>query len=294
MSNTIFLASEIEQPDYHKALFHIVPVPYEHSVSYGEGTEQGPSSILKASSQLETYDQLGGEPHEDGIYTHSDIDCRGDAIDVMQRIRQVTHIITEAGKIPFVLGGEHSITFGAVMGVVDAHPNEAIGVIQFDAHADLRESYEGSIWSHACVMKRLTDEGLRIFQLGIRAISMEEIAVRHQFPHQIQYIDAKILCNPPQHQFQLPDDFPQKVYITVDIDGLDGAIMPATGTPVSGGLGWWQLIDLLSSIAEQRQIVGMDLVEFAPIANHHAYDFAAADLAYKMMGIVSRSPLTNK
>ncbi|MDO4643613.1 MAG: agmatinase [Cardiobacteriaceae bacterium] len=289
----IFLGSEISQPSPDNALFHIIPVPYEKSVSYGGGTAEGPVAIIDASAQLETFDQLGSEPCRQGIYTHAAIDCHGEAGDVLSRIREKVHTVTAQGHLPFVFGGEHTISYGAVMGVVDAFPNERIGVVQFDAHADLRESYEGSMWSHACVMKRLVDEGLPLCQIGVRAMSLDEQAVRDEFPAQIITHDARVICRSPQHEIRLPEYFPQKVYITVDIDGLDSALMPATGTPVAGGLGWWQLIDLLSAIANQRQVVGLDLVEFAPIRGLHVYDFTAADLAYKMMGIIERSQLKN-
>lgn len=284
----IFLGSEITQGDKQSAKFHIIPVPFEKSVSYGSGTAKGPQAIIEASDQLETYDQLHSEPCKLGIHTHQSIDCRGSAADVMQRIREATRTIAKTRNIPFVLGGEHTVSYGAVMGVVDAYGNEPIGVVQFDAHADLRESYEGSVWSHASVMKRLVDEGLPLFQLGVRAISMEECHVRDAFPAQIHYLDAKTICRKnPQHQFLLPNNFPKKIYITVDIDGLDGAIMPATGTPVPGGLSFWQLIDLLESAVKGREVVGMDLVEYAPINGLHVYDYTAADLAYKMMSIVT-------
>lgn len=288
----IFLGSEIEQGNAATSKFHIIPVPFEKSVSYGGGTAKGPQAIIDASDQLETYDQLHGEPCRLGIHTHQPVDCRGDAADVMQRIREAAAAAARTGNIPFVLGGEHTVSYGAVMGVVDAYPDEQIGVVQFDAHADLRESYEGSVWSHASVMKRLVDEGLPLFQLGIRAISMEEQGVRDEFPAQIHYLDAKTLCRENlQHHFALPADFPKKIYITVDIDGLDGAAMPATGTPVPGGLSFWQLLGLLESACEGREVVGMDLVEYAPIGGLHVYDYTAADLAYKMMGIVVEKSL---
>lgn len=286
---TIFLASEMAQPPCQDALFHIVPVPYEKTVSYGGGTKNGPSAIISASNQLETWDGFS-EPCMQGIYTHQAIDCDAHAEEVMARIRQQNRQIAQMGGIPFVLGGEHTVSYGAVMGVVDAYPNEAIGIVHFDAHADLRDEYEGSPWSHASVIKRLVDENLPIFQLGIRAISKEEQILRNKNGQQIQYLDAQTLCRPTiQHQFRLPENFPDKIYLTVDIDGLDGTVMPATGTPVPGGLGYWQLLDLFACACQEREVLGMDLVEFAPIEGFHVYDYTAAELAYKMMGIVERA-----
>ncbi|UJF25043.1 agmatinase [Suttonella sp. R2A3] len=285
----IFLGSEIEQPQEDQALFHIVPVPYEHSVSYGSGTSLGPAAIIEASDQLETTDGVS-EPCNEGIYTHPAIDCSGDPEAIMQRIRSVNGKIAARKQIPVVLGGEHTVSYGAVMGVADAYPEQKIGIVQFDAHADLRDSYEGSKWSHASVMKRLVDEGMSLFQLGVRAMSVEEQAVRDAHSDRIHYLDARCLCRQnPTHSMTLPEDFPELIYITVDIDGLDGAIMPATGTPVPGGLSYWQMIDLLESVIGQRQVVGMDVVELAPIDGFHVYDYTTAEVVYKMMGLVSRA-----
>ena len=183
MPNRIFLGSEISQPAPGSARFHIIPAPYEKTVSYGGGTADGPAAIIEASDQLETYDQLGSEPCRAGIYTHPAIDCRGEPGDVLLRIRERVRDVAAQGNLPFVLGGEHTVSYGAVMGVVDAFPGERVGVVQFDAHADLRENYEGSIWSHACVMKRLVDEGVPLCQIGVRAMSLDEQAVRDEFRH---------------------------------------------------------------------------------------------------------------
>lgn len=290
VASGIFLGSEIDHEAVDDAAFHVLPVPLEKSVSYGGGTASGPQAIIAASDQLERFDQLDGEPCRLGIHTHQALDCRGEVTEVLKRIRAATCRVVQQNKLPFVLGGEHTLSYGAVMGVVDACPDENIGIVQFDAHADLRARYGGSIWSHACVMKRLLDEGLPLFQLGVRAISREEQAVRQMFASQIGCLDALEICRPtPRHQFILPEHFPRKIYLTVDIDVLDSAIMPATGTPVPGGLAFWQTIDLIASAAEGREIVAMDLVEYAPIDNMNAYDYTAADLAYKMMGIAARS-----
>ena len=287
-----FLGSEIGRENGDDAAFHVLPVPFEKSVSYGRGTALGARAIIAASDQLETFDQIDGEPCRLGIHTHRALDCHGEVGEVLERVRAATREVVQRGKLPFVLGGEHTLSYGAVMGVVDACPDEKIGIVQFDAHADLRESYEGSVWSHACVMKRLVDEGLPLFQLGVRAISREEQTVRHMFSAGIGCLDAMEICRPvPRHQFALPEHFPRRIYLTVDIDVLDSAVMPATGTPVPGGLSFRQTVDLIANAAQGREIVAMDLVEYAPIDNMHAYDYTAADLAYKMMGIAARASI---
>ena len=161
-----------------------------------------------------------------------------------------------------------------------------IGVVQIDAHADLRHADQGNPYSHASVMKRIVEKGVSLYQLGVRAFSEEEVAARRQYG--VHHMDADVLVPNNIHSLTLPEDFPQHVFFTVDIDGLDPSVFPSMGTPVPGGLGWYQTLSLFESVAQQRHIVGFDIMEFAPIKGFHAYDFAAAMLAYKMMGIIER------
>ena len=283
-----FLASEISDQRPEDALFHVIPVPYEKSVSYGGGTVNGPKAILHASQQLETYDGFSC-PCDEGIYTAEAVDCKGDAEEVIASIKEAVQRVYSFGdtKIPFLLGGEHTVTNGAIQALYETGVN--FGIVQFDAHADLRDSYEGSIWSHACVMKRAVDLGIPVFQLGVRAMSLEEVQIREKHPDLISYIDGYELGTEgiPAGAL-LPEGFPKKLYITIDVDGLDPSIMPATGTPVPGGIGWYQAQELLRKVAAEHTIIGADIVELAPIENLHAVDFAAAKLAYDLMGIIQR------
>lgn len=291
-----FLASEFSPADAKHALFHIVPVPLEKSVSYGSGTAKGPAAILAASDQLEVYDGAGF-PGEEGLFTLGPVNCSGRIEQVLARIRKIVaeSIPNPDGRrkaIPVVLGGEHSLSYAAVGAVVDAHPGKKVGVVQFDAHADLRDEYEGSRWSHACVMRRIhADLKLPVFQVGVRALSPEEIFYRRDFD--IPFIDGRQCAEQQVSSLDLPADFPENLYLTIDVDGLDPSIMPATGTPVPGGLGWYQLLGIVESLAAKRRILGFDIVEFAPIRRLHAWDFLAADLCHKVMGIIARSPLSN-
>ena len=280
----IFLGSEIDQPAPDQAMFHVLPVPFEKTVSYGGGTGQGPSTILHASWQLEEWDGKS-KPCEAGIYTCEPVDCEVKADKVMENIAGATTAIVEQGAIPVVLGGEHTVTYGVIKGLIDAGITD-FGVVQIDAHADLRQAYEGDLLSHASVMKRIVDLGVPLYQLGIRALCEEEIGFRDEFD--VGYQDAAdLVMNNIQH-VDLPADFPQKVFFTVDVDGLDPSVFPSTGTPVPGGLGWYQTLNLFESVARQRQIIGFDVMEFAPIKGFHAYDFAASMLTYNLMGIVQR------
>ena len=177
------------------------------------------------------------------------------------------------------------MTYGVIKGLLAAGVDD-FGVVQIDAHADLREAYEGNPYSHASVMKRIVDSDIPLFQLGIRACCEEERETRRVYG--VKHLDADVLVPKQIQSFDLPDDFPEKVFFTLDIDGMDPSVFPSTGTPVPGGLGWYQTLALFESVAKQRQVIGFDIMEFAPIAGFHAYEFSAALLAYKMMGIVDR------
>ncbi len=283
----IFLGSEIEQPAPEHALFHVLPVPYEKTVSYGGGTSLGPAAILDASWQLEQWDGRS-KPCAEGIYTCASIDCSVSPEQVIENIATATQQIIKHKALPVVFGGEHTVTYGVLKGL-KAAGIEDFGIVQVDAHADLREAYEGDPLSHASVMKRAVDMGIPLYQLGIRAFCEEEIAIRKEF--KVLYQDADELVANNIQSLLLPEDFPEKVFFTLDIDGMDPSVFPSTGTPVPGGLGWYQTLNLFESVAKQREIIGFDIMEFAPIKGFHAYDFAAALLTYKMMGIVQRTRL---
>ena len=280
----IFLGSEIAQPQPQNARFHIIPVPYERTVSYGGGTGLGPSAILKASWQLETWDGRSN-PSDMGIYTREPVDCDADAERVIERIAAATQDVLAQGQMPVAIGGEHTVTYGVIKALVDAGHRD-FGIVQIDAHADLRDRYEGDPLSHASVMKRCIDLGVPLLQLGIRAYCEEEMATRKRAG--VLHYDAEEIVPQQISHIELPADFPAKVFFTLDIDGMDPSVFPSTGTPVPGGLGWYQTLGLFESVCRQRQVIGFDIMECAPIAGFHAYEFAAAQLIYKMMGIVQR------
>jgi agmatinase len=268
-----------------RARFHVVPVPYEKTVSYGNGTAKGPAAIIEASSQLERFDGTS-DPGAEGIYTWPAIDCSGKPGRVIDDIAAAVERILKLRKIPVVLGGEHTVTWGVIKGYLDAGEKD-FGVVQIDAHADLRDAYEGDKYSHASVMRRVVEAGIPLVQLGCRAYCEEERDARKA--HKVLAYDAVDLVPCKVSKIKLPRKFPSKVFFTVDVDGIDPSVLPATGTPVPGGLGWYQTLGLFESVARQRRIIGFDVMEFAPIANFHAFDFAAALLTYKLMGIVQRS-----
>ena len=283
-----FLASDLgEKNSPDSALFHVIPVPLERSVSYGKGTQDGPAAILEASQQLEAWDGRS-TPLELGIHTTDFIDCSGKLRQVLQRVRQHTGRALESGKIPVLLGGEHTVTLGALEAVCAFYP-EPVGLFQLDAHADLRESYEGSRFSHACVARRAhADLGMELFQFGVRALSVEEVTYREK--HGISHLDAATFYqSASRERCSLPPAFPEKIYLTLDADGLDPSVIRATGTPVPGGPGWHETLAVIEKVIRGRTVVGFDVVELAPRAEDHASSFAAALLVYSVMGLIQRN-----
>jgi agmatinase len=279
-----FFESEIPVLKPEQARFHVVPVPYEKTVSYGNGTAKGPGAIIEASSQLERFDGES-DPGAEGIYTWPAVDCSREPERVLEDIALAVKGILRMKKLPVVLGGEHTVTWGVIKGYLDAGVKD-FGVVQIDAHADLRDAYEGDKYSHASVMRRVVEAGIPLVQLGIRAFCEEERAARKK--HGVLAFDAVGLVPRNISKIRLPAGFPKNVFFTLDVDGIDPSVLPATGTPVPGGLGWYQTLGLFESVARQRRIIGFDVMEFAPIEGFHAYDFAAAMLTYKLMGIVQR------
>lgn len=263
----------------------ILPVPLEQTVSYGTGTARGPEAILEASQQVELYDEeLKQETYSVGIETHEALDVSGTHADVLARLENAVATLSARGKVPFVLGGEHSITPACVRGVAKHHKN--ITVVQFDAHADLRDEWEGTKLSHACTMARVREQFPAV-QIGIRNLSKEEMdwIERDNLP---VFFARKIRHGENWIEKVIKAIKTDDVYITIDIDGLDSSIMPATGAPEPGGLGWYQITDALRAICKKKRVVGFDLVELSPQPGLHAPDFLAAKLIYKCIGYATK------
>ena len=261
----------------------VIPFGLEASVSYGGGTAAGPQAIIAASQQLELYDdELGCEPYRGyGVAAIREPAIARPIGPALDQLAGTVETVLAAGKFPLVLGGEHSLTAGAIRPFADRHKD--LVVLQFDAHADLRDGYQGEHFSHAAAMRRVLDHpGVTLVSVGIRAVSTPEV----------DFYDAnrdRITIHWAKDQARWDTDeivkslAGQPVYVTFDIDALDAAVMPATGTPTPGGLAYWQALAILRRACEVGNVVGADLVEFAPIKGFHAYDYAAAALAYKML-----------
>jgi agmatinase len=274
-----FLDSELTAAERGEAaLFRVIPVPLERTVSYGAGTAAGPEAIIEASNELERLCQ-GSEPCSHGIFTEPAIDCEGPLPDVMERLAQRTEACVRAGKIPVTLGGEHSLSYGAVTGVARAL-GQPVGIVQIDAHADLRVAYQDEQHSHASVMHLLSQDGIKLAQFGVRALCTQEAESRSQ--NAVFHVDAEELVTGNIHAIDLPADFPNLIYVSFDVDGLDPSLMPATGTPVPGGLGYYQALHLVEHALKGRRCIGFDVVELAPDGNA-AWDFTAAQIVYRLM-----------
>lgn len=281
---TYFLEGELSasEHDPDTAKFRVIPVPLERTVSYGAGTAGGPAAILEASVELERLFR-GEETCAKGIATEDAIDCSGPLPDVMQAIAARTQAAVASGAIPVTLGGEHALSYGAVTGVARAL-GRPIGIVQIDAHADLRRAYQGERHSHASVMQLLAEEeGIAIAQFGVRALCAEEVQRRNDCA--VFYRDAEQLVTDVIQAVDLPADFPKDIYVSFDVDGLDPSILPATGTPVPGGLGYYQALNLVRHALNGRRLVGCDVVELAPNENSTVSDFTTAQITYALMSL---------
>jgi agmatinase len=254
-----FLGLTQKPADLAGAKFVVIPCPHEATTSYGQGTKSGPAAILKASREIEWFDEeLGYEPCvKAGIYTEKSTAAAG-------LESRVTSCLS-ANKIPVILGGEHSLSPLAVKACKAKYPD--LSVLQLDAHADLRDSYQGKKNSHACAGRRIF-EICPLVQAGVRSLSREE----HEWA-QINLKGAQLSRN---------------VYVTIDVDVFDPSVIPATGTPEPGGFSWAELLTLLKKVCAERNVVGFDVVELAPRRGDIASDFTAAKLVYKLIGFLSR------
>lgn len=268
------------QADFESARVVLLPVPLDRTTLYVPGTRSGPHEILVASSHMELWDEeTQTDVHGIGIFTLPEMEFpSADMEDVVGEIRRVAGEIVARDKFPVVLGGEHSLTPPVVAALAERHPG--LSVLQIDAHADLRASYLGNIHSHACAMRR-TLEFAKTTQVGIRSLSSEEASAIPTLRTTIFYdFDMR---RDPHWIDRVVDSLSDRVYITIDADGLDPAIMPAVGTPEPGGLSWYETLTLLRRVIESRKVVGCDLVELCPIPGVVAPNFLCAKLIYKIL-----------
>jgi agmatinase len=277
-----FLALERELSGYENSKAAVLPVPYDATVSYGAGARYGPQAIISASSQVETYDhEFGYEPCRIGIATMEELERQSSGPeDMLARVEKVARDIIDDGKFLLTLGGEHSLSYP----LVKAHREKYhdLAVLHIDAHSDLRDEYQGSKYSHACVMSRIR-ECCSFVSVGVRSFcgSENEMSVLGEG----RIITSKELRNKIKSLSNILSMLSSNVYITFDLDALDPSVMPAVGTPEPGGLLWDEAVELIVEIGQNREIVGADVVELAPIPGLIYPDFTAARLAYKIIAI---------
>ena len=261
----------------------VIPFGLEKTVSYGSGTSKGPKEIIKASHQVELFDEdLRKEPHKNiGIKTLKPFSIKKNIADALKQIENINKFLLKKKKFPLVLGGEHSLTPGAIRPFVKKFGK--ICLLHFDAHADLRNSYNGNLFSHASAIRRCLDNPyVSVISFGIRNVSLSEIAFLNKNKKRINIFWAKDKLKWNLNKFKKIIKN-KKVYLTFDVDGLDLSLMPATGTPEPGGLFWDETIKIIKIAAQFSHIVGADINELSPIKGFDSYNFLAAKLAYKII-----------
>ena len=275
---------EEKYADREAATFVVIPVPYDLTTTYQSGSRRGPAAILDASCNMELYDEeLDRETYLAGICTFAPVEAEAAGPEPM--VRKVEERVAEAlqgGKIPVVLGGEHSISLGAVRALKKEYPN--LSVLQLDAHADMRDSYQGSPYSHACIARRAR-EVCPVVQVGIRSLSAEEAVFLKAHP--VKSWSVETIRSGSDWPEALSRDLSEDVYVTIDLDVFDPSIMPSTGTPEPGGLLWHEVLSVLREVSRRRRVRGFDVVELALLPGIVAPDFLAAKLTYRMMGYIA-------
>lgn len=267
----------LDGQDYQKSKIVVFPVPYSSTTYWKAGTKEGPQAIIEASRHTELFDiETKKDPSKEGIFTLPLLEpSKNSPKETILRIKKVVDRILKDGKFPLILGGEHSITLGVIQAFKEKFSN--FSVLQIDAHTDLRDEFEGTKYHHACMIRRIRDLKIPVTQAGIRSISEEEA----------DYIKNKKIKNiflaPELPIDKITATLRKNVYLTLDLDALDPSIMPSVGTPEPGGLGWYEILNLIKEVAKKRKIIGVDVVELDPIPGLSAPDFFVAKLIYKII-----------
>ncbi|MDQ2731133.1 MAG: agmatinase [Armatimonadota bacterium] len=274
------------QSTYDTASVVLIPAPFDGTATYAPGARFGPRAILEASEELELYDrEFGCEvATKIGIHTQEALEHWDSAERMSQEVRERSAGILKDGKLPVLLGGDHSVTLGAVQAAAAQYPN--LIVVQLDAHADLRDEYHGNRFNHACVARRII-EYAPVLQAGIRSLCAEEAEWMAGSSRSVTGF-REDLNDPAWWPGQVENLKGKPVYLTVDVDVLDPSVMPSTGTPEPGGVLWPDLVEMVRVLTREVRVVGMDCVELMPIPGLRAPDFAAAKLVYKMIALATR------
>jgi agmatinase len=276
--------AETEFSSFENARILIWPISYEGTVSYGGGTGRGAAAIIDASRNMELYDEeTDAEVYKLGIHTLDESTPLNPPERMMAALYDLSKERVTTGKFICMIGGEHSVSAPVIRAHAEKFPN--LSVLQIDAHADLRDTYDGTPHSHASIMARVVkDMRIPSVQVGIRSISVDEARALDKLPTRIFW--AKDIVGRSDWWDQAVDGLTENVYLTIDIDGLDPSLVSATGTPEPGGLGWYETIGLIRTLAKKRRVVGMDLTEYAYVEGQNASAFLCAKLIYKTLAFV--------
>lgn len=282
--------AESRYSDFDNARILIWPIPYEGTVSYGRGTADGPRAIINASRNMELYDEeINESVYRLGIHTLPELKSIDEPEAMMKQIEHEAEKLLDTEKFLVVLGGEHSIS-GPVIRVLSRRV-DALSVLQIDAHTDLRDTYNGTPHSHTSIMARVV-EVCPVVQIGIRSISEVEAQRLPETPTTIYW--ARDIIGRTDWYESAISHLTENVYLTVDIDGLDPSLVPSTGAPEPGGLGWYDVIGIIRATARARKIIGIDVTELAPVAGNRAPDFLAAKLVYKCLSYIFEDEITKR
>jgi len=289
-----FLGLDEPFSDYNTARVLVLPIPLEATVSYGGGTAAGPQAILAASQQVELYDRdYDAEPAlAYGVHTLPAVELPADPAAAVDAIQAAVARAARSGKLVVGLGGEHTVSVGFGRGLVEALGGP-ITVVQIDAHSDLRDRYAGTPYSHACVARRLLELPAveQVLQLGIRSVCSEEVAYSRAHPERLGIWYAEAVHDGSWQAAFLERVQGRRVYLTIDVDGLDPAVVPATGTPEPDGLTWAETLSILRALNAHATVIGVDCVELSPAVGLHMADFAVAKLLYKAISYAIFSPI---
>lgn len=302
-----FMHLDDEFSGFARSRVVVVPVPYDLSTTYRPGTREGPAAIIDASRNLELYDvELRRSPYRVGIHTLPPVEIvAGNAAGMVERTEHVTAELLRQGKFVVTLGGDHSVSIGVIRAFAKRYPQ--LRVLQLDAHTDLRDEYEGSRLSGATVMRRVLDMVARTAAVGIRSVSAEEaqlIAERNLAVWLASEIHARAsggerewiaevvrslgnagAAGSRESPADVRGETRADVYVTIDVDAFDPSLVPGTGTPEPGGLGWYDVVDLLAAVSQEHRVVGFDVVELSPLLEGHVSPVVAAKIAYKLIGM---------
>ncbi len=279
-----FLGIRDEICSFENSKVVIFPIPYELTTSFLKGTSRAPLRVIEVSDYLELYEEeMGWEPWKIGISTLEPIETVHDVEEMMRRIESATRWLISSNKFPVFIGGEHTISFPIVKAFKGS--GTKFSVIQLDAHADLRDVYEGTKLSHACVMRRIAELGVKIAGIGIRAISSEEVEFVRNNTDKYKLFEIEDLES-PLWKDELMNFLEGNVYVSVDVDVFDPSEIPSVGTPEPGGMRWKEVVSIIKNISRNKKVIGADFTELSPQPSNFYSEYAVAKLIYKLISFV--------